>query len=102
MKAIAQVQSGDRNQNQLQSNIITQLNGLIKNPLMSGQLIQDIELDVGSNVVNHKLNRNLIGWMIVRQRSAANVFDTQDSNDTPNLNLLLTSDAIVSVDLYVF
>lgn len=102
LKAIAQVQTSDRNQNQLQSNIITQLTVLIKNPLMSGQILEDVQLLTGSNTIDHKLNRDLIGWFLVRQRSAGNVFDTQDSNDTPNLNLLLTSSADILVDIYVF
>lgn len=112
LKAISQVQSNDRNQNQLQSNIISQLNTIVKNPVFSGIILSTsvssgvtlsgVRLAVGSNTINHGLNRTLIGWFIVRQRSAGSIFDTQDSNTTPDLNLLLTSSAAVSVDIYVF
>lgn len=71
-------------------------------PVLGGNLLTQISLVTGSNTISHKLGRNLIGWQIVRQRSLASIYDNQDNNKTPSLNLILNSSAPVVVDLYVF
>jgi len=80
----------------------TQLNPVIANPLAQGRLIQNVSLVSGANVINHQLGRKLQGWILTRQRSAASIYDTQDSNTMPALTLQLTSSAAVTVDLFVF
>lgn len=88
--------------NKVQDNLKTVLEPIVRNYLIDGLILSNIALVNGSNVINHKLDRNLVGWFIVRQRSAATVYDTQDTNTTPQFNLNLVSSASVTVDLYVF
>ena len=78
------------------------LDVLLSNPSLQNLILQNISLINGSNVINHRLGRKLLGWRIIRLRASANIYDTQDSNSTPALTLQLTSDADVSVDLEVF
>lgn len=99
---IPSVQTDDRNVNQLQSNINNSLAPLLNNPVLMGSILTSQALGIGSNTIVHKLNRQLQGWFIVRQRALANIYDTQDSNASPATYLLLTSDAAVTVDIYVF
>ncbi len=87
---------------QLQPKWAAILNPIVKNPSNNASILQNISLATGSNTVNHKLGQPLQGWYIVRQRAAATVYDTQDSNQTPNLTLTLTASAPVVVDLAVF
>jgi len=96
------VQTEDRNINQLQRNIANALNPVLANPTVSGTIIENVELAVGSNIVDHKLGRKLQGWVIVRKRAAADIYDTQDTNTQPTRTLLLVSDAEVMVDIYCF
>lgn len=86
----------------MQNQWSSQLNPILRNALNQGLLLQNVQLVNGANVINHKLGRNLVGWFITRQRSAATLYDTQDTNQMPNLTLNLTSSAMVSVDIYVF
>jgi hypothetical protein len=86
----------------VQTNWSTQLDPVINQPLSSGVLLKNIQLKMGSNQINHLLQKRLTGWFIVRQRGAASVYDTQDTNMFQDLTLLLTSTAAVSVDLMVF
>jgi hypothetical protein len=65
-------------------------------------ILPQISLINGTTIVNHKLGRKLTGWSIIRQRASASIYDTQDSNQTPNLTLTLVSSAAVVVDLEVF
>jgi len=44
----------------------------------------------------------LTGWNPTRIRASATIFDTQDSNQTPQLTLNLVASANVVVDLLVF
>lgn len=99
---ITLVQSDDRNMNQLQTNINTALSPLLQNALLNGTVVKNVALLAGPNIVNHGLGRALVGWSIVRQRAAAQVYDAQDANTQPALTLALVSSANVSVDLYVF
>ena len=86
----------------LQTAWASQLDPLLKNPMSNGNLLKNVALASGTNVVNHLLGRKLQGWTITRIRSAASIFDTQDTNPTPALTLTLTSSAAVTIDLLVF
>lgn len=95
-------QSKDQELNKLQTQWGSQLNPLLGSPIVNGILLQGVSLSTGTNVINHKLGRNLVGWIITRRRANATVYDTQDTNQTPQLTLQLTASGAVVVDLYVF
>ena len=86
----------------VQQNLVRTLNPIFNTPTLGGNLLTSQSLNVGANVINHGLGRNLNGWQLVRQRAAAQIFDSQDDNKTPNLTLALNSTAAVVVDIYVF
>lgn len=95
-------QSDSTEMGMLQTNWAQQLNPLIANPMLQGQLIRNVALINGTTEVNHRLGRKLQGWVLTRQRAAAGIYDDQDTNSMPQLTLTLISDAAVVVDLYVF
>lgn len=78
------------------------LNVLLRNPSLNCSILAKVPLAEGSNTINHLLGRRLTGWRIVRQRAAAEIYDTQDSNPNPTQTLLLTASAAAVVDLEVF
>ena len=80
----------------------TALNPVLACPIFNGLLLENIELVSGSNSVNHKLNRKLIGWMLTRINAPAVIYDTQETNQMPQLTLTLESDADTRVSLWVF
>lgn len=86
----------------MQTTWAQQLNPIIENPLIKGLILPNITVSIGNNVINHKLGRKLQGWYIVRKRAAAEIYDQQDSNQTPQLTLNLVSDATAIIDLAVF
>jgi hypothetical protein len=102
MANLSKVQSDSRELNQFQDKLLAALNPVLKKPIISGTLITKQSLIAGSNTINHGLNRELQGWIIVRQRGQAQVWDTQDDNANPNSTLILNADTNVMVDLYVF
>lgn len=102
MAKLSQFQTNDKDFRLMQSSWATQLNPLLTNQSLQSSILKNVTLSVGSNVINHLLSRTLVGWRIIRQRGAASIYDTQDSNQTPQLTLTLVSDALVVVDLEVF
>ena len=80
----------------------TQLNPVLAQPMSKGTILKNVTLISGTTTINHTLQRPLIGWQIIRQRASASVYDTQDSNQHPDLTLTLVSSALVVVDLFVF
>ena len=79
-----------------------QLDPVLALPQSQSIILKNVALINGTTVVNHKLGRNLQGWKIIRLRASATIYDNQDSNQTPNLTLILVSNAAVTVDLEVF
>lgn len=76
-----------------------QLDPIIRNQLLQGILIQNISLKTGVNVINHKLGRKQIGYIITDIDSAAVIYRSQPLNA---LTLTLTSDADATISLWMF
>lgn len=102
MATLPRFDSTDRSMTLLQSAWASKIDPLLNNPLANGRILKQVTLQVGTNQVNHGLQKPLQGWYIVRQRSAASVYDNQDNNQMPSLTLELVSSAVVIVDLFVF
>lgn len=92
----------DQDLNRVQSNVEKALTPVLTNLLLDSNLVREVPLVVGTNVVDHKLGRAPIGYIITRQRAAANIYDVQDTNSTPSKNFLINSDAVTNVDVYFF
>lgn len=78
------------------------LNPIIVLPTSQGLVLQNVAVTAGANVINHKLGRKLQGWYPTRVRAATALYDTQDSNKTPDLTLQLTATNNATIDLFVF
>ena len=102
MGPFQRVQSSDRELNQVQSNISFALAPIVTNPAVFGILLTGQALIAGATTLNHGLGRALQGWIVVRQRASAIIWDSQDANTTPDSTLILNSSAAVTVDLYLF
>lgn len=92
--------STDRVISMLQTQWSALLNPLLTAP--NSNTLTSIPLTTGVNSINHKLGRALRGWTIIRQRALASIYDSQDSNPTPDTTLLLVSSAPVTIDIEVF
>jgi len=86
----------------LQTAWAQQLNPIIANPTVNNSILKNVALTAGVNVINHKLGRNLQGWNPTRVRAAVTLYDQQDSNQTPQLTLILVASADAVIDLVVF
>lgn len=78
------------------------LDPLLSRPANNSIILKNVSLVAGTNVVNHLLGRNLQGWNPTRIRASATIYDTQDTNQTPQLTLVLVASAPVVCDIEVF
>lgn len=78
------------------------LNPIVANPTTQGRLIKNVSLITGNNVINHGLGETLRGYIVVLKSADVSIYDSQTSNQTPDLTLVLISSGPAVVSLYVF
>lgn len=83
----------------MQTTWATQLDPVVNFAPNQGLLLKNIALDAGVNVVNHLLGKNMQGWIIIDQNASASIYRSQPMN---NLTITLTSNAPVTVSMWVF
>lgn len=95
---------GSKHINAVQDNVSTALAQITGKDALDLTLLPNVVLKAGVvNRVAHKLGRRLAGWWIVRTHgSHPFVYDVQDTNPAPELQLALMSATPVTVDLLVF
>lgn len=81
------------------TNWATQLDPLIKSPINQGNLVTNVKIKTGVNVINHKLSRKQVGYFIADITGPALLYRTADFN---NLTLTLTSTGDCMISLWVF
>lgn len=85
----------------MQTTWAEQINPVLANLLIQGQLLKAQTLINGTTVINHRLGRQFQGWFLVSPKASASVFEAA-YQPNPTLTLTLTSNAAVITDLWVF
>lgn len=85
----------------VQRNVNDWTNQLTTNPLLSGTLIENITITTGNNVINHKLNRNIRGWIVTDTDSNITLYKAS-TQTIPTRTLTLVSSGNGTVSLYIF
>jgi len=93
------IQSIDPVLNLLQTKWRSQLNPILAIPMLDGLQLTDVRLVTGVNVINHKLGRKQIGWIVTDTNANEGVYRTEPLND---VNLTLTATGNVTVSLWVY
>jgi hypothetical protein len=88
----------DRELNQLQTNVDEAIAPFIRSPILDGRLIENVALINGTTAVEHKLGRQILGYIIVAQDASASIYNSALSDKF----VTLVSNANVNVKLWVF
>lgn len=75
------------------------LNPLLADPLNSANLLTNVALINGMNVINHKLGRKMQGWFVTDINGSSVIYRSSPFN---NKTITLTSSAVVTINLAVF
>lgn len=103
IKKFNRIRTEDDNADRIQDNIERFSRQFLDKEIIDGILLKDIDLvSASTNELNHSLGREIQGWIVVRQRASAIIWDDQDNNSRPELTLRLNTSADVTVDLWVF
>lgn len=103
IKAFKKISQSDKQAAKFQDNVEQALVPVLNSPLLGGVLLKGTTLLTGqSNLVEHKLSREPLGWFIVRKRASAIVWDEQDNNTFKKKSIDFRCSADVVVDLYIF
>jgi hypothetical protein len=98
----------------MQNTWAAQLNPVLANLLVQGSLLSSVPLVSGANIINHRLGKLLTSYFVRKRQylisgtpTAYDIYDTQISNNTPQLTLNLTCSEgttanPVLVDIWVF
>lgn len=103
MKKLKTINTTDKELSRVQDNVEAVLNVVTDKAILDGNRITNVSLTTGTtNEINHGLGRELIGWIILRKRSQADVWDLQDDSQNKKKTLSLACSADVKIDLWVF
>jgi hypothetical protein len=78
------------------------LNPLLANPLLQGQMLEGLKIASGANTIAHGLGRALTGYIVTRNNAAVTFYDSQASQQRPDLFLTLNASGAATISLYVF
>lgn len=101
--ALKNVQTSDRILQQIQVNFSDALQPIIDSQIVSGHILNNVPITAGIiNKIPHGLNRNLIGWFVVRNNANSIFWDSQSINNTQSQNLWLNCSADATINIFVF
>lgn len=88
----------DQDINRMQQGIVNKINQLGSIAILNGIQLTGISLAVGATIIQHKLKRNIQGYIITKQTAASNIYFVSSSESV----LVLNASASVTVDLWVY
>lgn len=95
------VRTEDQLLRQVQDAVELPLKDISNRRILDGQILSDIELTTAvDNTVLHKLQRNITGWIIIRQDTNTTVWEMP--NTRPQDSLILRCGANCKISLWVF
>lgn len=103
LKDFIKIVSQESDTQRLQDNIELFLKQIKNISILDGVLLEDVSVPTGSDVViPHKLNRKLVGYIVVRNSAEATIWDKQSDNTLPGKTLILKSSADTTISMWVF
>jgi len=103
IKKFERIRVEDEDANRIQDKIEKFSRQFPNKEIIDGLLIKDISLTVGLvNEIDHKLGRELIGYIVVGKSAAAIISDDQANNTRKDKTLKLNTSALATVNLWVF
>jgi hypothetical protein len=103
VKAFKKLANSSTETSKFQDNVETSFSEIMSKDILNGVLIKNVVLVSGqNNIISHKLERELQGFVVVRQRANSIIWDSQDSNTLKKLTLILNCSANVEIDIWCF
>lgn len=101
MAQIPLLKTGNQAMDLWQTRVKSQIDPLLSNKIIQGDLVQDASLSPGSNTITHNLGKIPVGWIVVDINASANVWRSADF-DKDTLTLTSSAAGPIIVSLWVF
>ena len=93
----------DQETTKLQNKVRIAIQPVLNSSIIDGTLIQNVKLQATKrNEVLHRLNREPLGYIIVRKRKDSRIWDLQDTNTAKRQTFTLACSHDVTVDIWFF
>ncbi len=100
---VKQIDPENQSITQTQSNVNTAVRQIANSPIIDGVLIKNIDVGTTDTVINHKLGREPLGWIIVRKNEAGEIYESTTVNNNRDKFLLLRgSTATTDTNFWIF
>ena len=100
---VKQIDPENQSITQTQSNVNTAVRQIANSPIIDGVLIKNIDVGTTDTVINHKLGREPLGWIIVRKNEAWEIYESTTVNNNRDKFLLLRgSTATTDTNFWIF
>ncbi len=100
--SFTEIQAKEDSVNRLQKNIKTALSPVFNLPFSSGVHKTDVSIGTSDTLVNHGLDRNMVGYFVTQQNADTNIFVSTTANTMPSRQVILKAGATVTADLFFF
>lgn len=78
------------------------LDPLLDSPIATPIILQEVVLTAGKNVIDHRLGKDLVGYISIGNNGPTTLWSDQANNPLPSKNLWLMASSGVTVNLLVF
>ena len=103
IKAFKKTSFKDKDLAKLQENVKVALTPVLNSSIIDGNIIRNVKLEpTKRNEVLHRLDREPLGYVIIRKRSDSRIWDLQDTNTSPRQTFTLACSHEVNVDIWFF
>ena len=100
---VKQIDPQNSNITQTQSNVNTALKQIANSAIIDGVLIKGVNVGTADTIVNHKLGREPLGWIVVRKNEAGEVYESSTVNKNRDKVLILRgSTATTDTNFWIF
>ena len=103
LKFFKKVNTAIKDLYQTQENVEQVLTPILNSPIIDGVLVKDVDVGTSDTVVNHKLGRSPLGWIIVKRNENAVIYESATTNNNRDKFLILkASSATTDTYFWIF
>jgi hypothetical protein len=100
---VKQIDPQNQSVTQTQSNVNTALKQIANSAIIDGVLIKGVNVGTADTIVNHKLGREPLGWIVIKKNEAGEIYESSTVNKNRDKFLILKgSTATTDTNFWIF
>lgn len=102
MVTFQRIQAKDYELQKVQNNCASFFDFLTKSQIIDGRVVSDVSLSTSDTILNHGLQREPVGYIIIKSDAPEQVYTSATVNPNKKLYLVLKATGDCTVSLWVF